>query len=87
MAKKPLVRGDLIKVTWADIQEDPVGDPNAARPSERVTYGLWWAQELRGPVECLVTTTTMDNDNSHQSGYCIYPMGCVLKIDVIKRAK
>jgi len=87
VARKPLVRGDLIKVTWLDIQEDPVGDPNGARPSERVTYGLFWAQEVRGQVECLVTTTTIDNDSPHQSGYCVYPIGCILTMDVIKRAK
>jgi hypothetical protein len=85
MAPKPPARGDLVKVTWLDILEDSVGNPDAARPAERVSYALFWAKELRGPVECLVTTTTIDKDNSSQIGYCIYPFGCILKIEVVKR--
>jgi hypothetical protein len=85
MARKPLARGDLIKVHWCDICEDPVGNPDAARPSERVSYGLFWSQDVRGPVECLTTTTTLDKDGASQSGFCIYPLGCVLKIEIIKR--
>lgn len=87
MARKPLARGDLLKVYWWDIFEDPTGNPDAARPCERVSYGLFWAQEIRGPGECLVTTTTLDKDGGAQSGYCCYPMGTVLKIEVVKRAK
>ena len=87
MAKKPPAKGDLVKVTWADIQEDPVGNPDVARPAERITYGLFWAHELRGTIDCLVTTTTIDKDGPTQQGYCCYPWGCVLDIEVVKRAK
>ena len=87
MARKPLVRGDLLKIHWVDIYEDPTGNPDAARPSERASFGLFWAQEIRGPVECVVTTTTLDKDGPAQSGYCIYPLGTILKIEVVKRAK
>jgi hypothetical protein len=85
--RKPLARGDLIRVHWTDILEDPVGDPTSAKPAERVSYGLFWAQEMRGPCECLVTSTTFDKDGPAQQGYCIYPMGNVLKIEVVKRHK
>ena len=87
MAKKPLARGDLLRVHWWDIYEDPTGNPDAARPCERVSYGLFWVQEIRGPGECLITTTTLDKDGASQSGNCCYPMGAILKIEVVKRAK
>jgi hypothetical protein len=87
MPAKPPARGDVIKVHWQDIFEDPTGNPDAAKPSERISYGLFWAKEIRGAGECLVTTTTLDKDGASQQGYCIYPMGCVLKIEVVKRAK
>ena len=83
--RKPIARGDVIKVTWTDILEDSVSDPDKAQPAVRISYGLFWAQEVRGPCECLVTTTTLDADNSSQSGYCIYPIGNVLKIEIVKR--
>ena len=87
MARKPLCRGDLIKVTWIDALEDPVGNPDSAKCLERVSYGLFWAQEARGGHETLVTTTTTDPDGPHQQGYAAYPIGMVLKTEVIKRAK
>ena len=87
MARKPLARGDLIKVTWADICEDNAGDPNSAKCLERVSYGLFWTQEVKNGLECLVTTTTIDPDGPHQSGWCCYPIGVVRGIQVIKRAK
>jgi hypothetical protein len=87
MAPKPPTRGDVIKVSWQDILEDPIGNPDAAKPCERISYGLFWARETRGAGECLITTTTLDMDNPSQQGYCVYPMGCILKIEVVKRAK
>ena len=87
MAKKPPARGDLLKVHWCDIYEDPTGDPSTAKPIERVSFGLFFAQEVRGPGECLITTTTLDKDGTTQSGYCIYPKGTILDIEVVKRAR
>ena len=83
--KKPLARGDVISITWVDIYEDPVGNPDTAKPAERVSLGRFWAQEERGGVSCLITSTTIDPDGPAQQGYCVYPMGCVVKIDIIKR--
>lgn len=87
MARKPLQRGDIIKVSWLDIQEDSVGNPDAAKPAARITYGLFWAQEIRGGIECLITTTTEDDDGHQQCGWACFPMGIVTKIDVIKRKR
>jgi hypothetical protein len=84
---KPLARGDLIRVTWVDILESANENTDSAKPMERCSYGLFWAQEIRGPVECLITTTTIDKDGPQQQGYCVYPIGCVIKTEVIKRHK
>ena len=86
MARKPLARGDLIKVTWRDCTEDAVGNPDSAKCIERVTYGLFWNQ-TEGIEGTLVTTTTIDPDGPHQSGWCAYPNGMVVNVTVIKRAK
>lgn len=87
MARKPLSRGDLIKITWLDCTEESTGNPETGKCIERVSYGLFWAQEPRGGHETLVTTTTIDPDGPHQSGWCAYPIGMVLKTEVIKRHK
>lgn len=87
MPRKPPSRGDVVRVTWVDIQESATESPETCKPAERVSYGLYWAQEKRGPVDCLVTTTTIDKDGPHQSGYCCYPMGVVINVEVIKRIK
>lgn len=85
MAKKPPARGDVVRVTWLDILEDPAGNPDTCKASERVSFGLYWAEEMRGPAKCLITTTTIDKDSTGQQGYCCYPIGCILNIDVVKR--
>lgn len=87
MARKPLKRGDLIKVTWIDATDDSVGDPDTASCVERVSYGLFWSQGPRNGHEILVTTTTIDSHGTHQSGYSALPIGMVTKIEVIKRGK
>jgi len=85
--KKPLARGDLLKVYWCDIVECPTGNPDTARPAERISYGLFWAEELRSNIPCLITTTTDDIGGNEDSGYCLYPRSNVLKIEVVRRAK
>lgn len=76
-----LKRGDLIQVNWVDIQEDPVGDPDKARLPLRISFGIFWNKT----PEALITTSTIDEgENSTQSGYCIYPLGCVQKVVKIK---
>ena len=85
--KKPPARGDLVKVTWRDVYEDATVNPELGKTIERVSYGLFWADELRGGHQTLVTTTTIDPDGPQQAGYCAYPRGMVLTIDIIKRHK
>ena len=80
-------RGDVIRVHWLDVQEDPVGSPETCVPASRVSLGLFWAHEQRGEVDCLVTTTTIDTDGPHQQGYCVYPYALIRRIEVIKRAR
>lgn len=81
-------RGDLIQVDWVDIAEDPVGDPNKAQLARRTSYGLFWEIRQDGAQEVLVTTTTVDKGiYAEQSGYCIYPFACVVKMSVIKKRK
>jgi hypothetical protein len=78
-------RGDLVRVDWLDIREDPSGDPETAELARRTTFGLFWARRTDSGVRVLVTTTTVDEDHDLQSGYCIYPMSCVVKIRMVRR--
>lgn len=80
-------RGDLIQCDWIDIVSNPTGDPATGAPIERTSYGLFWAQEERGGFDCLITTDTLDEEDHHQSGYTVYPIGAVVEITVIKRAR
>lgn len=82
------LRGDLVEISWLDICEDVVGDPDEAKLSRRTSYALFWERRKdEHGVEVLVTTTTMDDDLSGQNGYCIYPALCVTRMKVIKRAR
>ena len=83
----PPARGDLVEVTWVDINEEPVGDPDAAKLARRTSYGLFWCERQDTGLPVLVTTTTRDDGPAHQSGYCIYPTACVVKLTVVKRAR
>ena len=83
----PPARGDLVEVQWVDINEEPVGDPDAAKLARRTSYGLFWCQKEDAGVPVLVTTTTMDDGPAHQSGYCIYPVSCVVKLKIVKRGR
>ena len=49
------------------------------------SYDLCWAEEVRGPCLCLVTTTTDDQGEHDQAGYCLYSRANVLKIEVVSR--
>ena len=80
-------RGDFVEVRWVDTSEDPVGDPNKATLSHRVSYGIYWDQRTEGDLPVLVTTTTIDKDGPDQQGYCIYPMSNVTSLLVIKRKR
>ena len=82
-----LARGDLLRVEWVDIAEDPVGNPAVAQLARRTSYGLFWAFQESLGVPCVVTTTTVDHDVSGQNGYVIYPVGCVRGVVVIKRVR
>jgi hypothetical protein len=80
-------RGDLLEIHWADIYEDSVGDPVKASLGKRISFGLFWAEITSLGIPCLVTTTTIDEKDTSQSGYCIYPLACILKVQCIKRAR
>ena len=49
------------------------------------SYDLCWAEEVRGPCLCLVTTTTDDQGEHDQAGYCLYSRANVLKIELVSR--
>lgn len=79
-----LQKFDRIEVQWRDICEDPTGNPANATAARRMSIGLFLeVKEDRG-IESLVTSTTID-DITDQSGYCIYPIGCVEKVKVVRR--
>ena len=82
-----LLRGDLLRVEWVDIAEDPLGNPALASLARRTSYGLFWGFQESHGVHCLVTTTTVDHDVSGQNGYVIYPLGCIRNVTVIKRVR
>jgi hypothetical protein len=82
-----LQRGDLLRVEWVDIAEDPVGSPSTAQLARRTSYGLFWGLQDSHGFSCLVTTTTVDHDVQDQNGYVIYPLGCIRDVSVIKRAR
>lgn len=84
-----LNRGDLIRVEWTDIYEDPTGNPNEAELARRTSFGLYWdvKEDVKTGVKCLVTTTTIDEHESDepQGGFCCYPLGAIAKIEVVKK--
>jgi hypothetical protein len=88
MTLQPAERGDLCEIHWVDINEEPVGDPNKAGLSHRVSYGLYWSHIEEQGIPCIVTTTTTDpSDLSGQQGYCIYPEACVTSLTVVRKAR
>lgn len=82
-----LRQGDVISVHWVDIYEDSVGDPGKAELAPRFSVGLYWGARKSHGIESLVTTTTLDVEDSNQQGYCIYPLSCVLKLGILKRTR
>jgi hypothetical protein len=82
-----LQRGDLIRVEWVDIAEEPSGNPATAQLARRTSYGLFWGLQDSFSLACLVTTTTVDHDVQGQNGYTIYPLGCVADVQIIKRSR
>ena len=87
LEKLDLLRGDVLRVEWVDIAEDPLGNPALASLARRASYGLYWGLQESHGLPCLVTTTTVDHDVSGQNGYVIYPLGCVRGVEVIKRTR
>lgn len=87
LALPELYRGDLIEVTWLDIFEDSIGNPDKAEVAHRVSFGLYWAQITQHDHPILITTTTIDNKDDASSGFCAYPLGVVISLKIIKRAK
>lgn len=80
-------RGDVICVEWVDIYEDATGNPEAATLARRTSFGLYWMEREDHGIPVLVTTTTIDPDGPTQQGYCIYPLSCIRKLTIIKKAR
>jgi hypothetical protein len=80
-------RGNLIRVIWYDVSEDPVGSPESATLSRRTSYGIFWAFRKDHNLDVLVTTTTVDEDGHEQSGYCIYPAANIESIKVYDKGE
>lgn len=87
MASKAPERGDLVEIIWSDIYEDATGNPENAKLSRRTSYGLYWSAREDDSIPVIITTTTIDSDGPAQQGFCIYPVACVRKITVIKKAR
>ena len=89
MPRTEPIRGDLLEIRWVDIHEDSVGDPNSADLARRTSFGLFWDRVQRGGIECLVTTTTLDNPDQvdGQNGWCIYPLGCITGMKIVRRVR
>lgn len=85
MSARPPAKGDLVRVDWLDIQEDPTGDPDDATLQRRSSFGLYWERRRDDGHPVLVTTTTVDEHGASESGYCIYPLACIRKVRVIRR--
>lgn len=85
--KEPPLRGDLIEIHWYDVLEDNVGDPHTASLARRVSIGYFWEEKVDRGVPSLVTTSTVEKSEISNSGYCIYPMSLVSKINVIRRKR
>ena len=83
----PLARGDLIQIEWVDIFEDAGGNPDEAKLYKRISYGLFWTKRQDDGVSVVVTTTTLDEADHSQQGYCIYPEACIRSLKIIKRAR
>lgn len=86
--EQALHRGDLIQVEWSDILEDPAGDVKKAQVGKRTSFALFWEvkdDDSGNPI--LVTTTTVDELDTGQMGYCAYPLGAVRNIHLIRRGK
>jgi len=79
----------LLKVTWFDIANDSVGDPDRVSLAERVTYGLFWklAIDEDSEIDCIVLTVSDDKDDSSQQGWWCIPMACLSEIEVIRRPR
>jgi len=77
-------RGDLVEVQWVDIFEDSTGDPENAQLAPRLSVGYFWGRRESQGIDCIVTTTTMDDAND-QNGWCCYPEPCVRRIKIIRK--
>lgn len=81
-----LERGDPIGIDWADVYENPTGDPNSAVLAKRHSIGYFWGKGEDRGIPVIITTTTIDEIDGSQ-GYCIYPVVLILQIREIKRKR
>lgn len=81
-------RGDVVALSWADICASETGDTSKAAVVIRDTIAYFWERKDSEGFPCVVITSTLDNDGSHdQQGWtCI--MECVIvEATVIKRGR
>lgn len=84
-----MLRGDIIQIDWVDIHEDPTGNPDKADLAKRRSWGQFWGFKKDRGLDCLVTTSTMEMDATgyDQSGFCIYPIDCILDAIILKKVR
>lgn len=87
MSVTDLLRGDLVEITWVDIYENPVGNPDEADVARRVSIGLFWERRSNGDGVPMVVTTTTTDDNHDQAGYCCYPEGVIVGLKILKKVR
>lgn len=82
-------RGDLMRVEWADITMDPVGNPDTAALARRVQFLMFWeSRPSIGGISALIFHNTHDEEIvGNQQGYTIIPSACVISMTPVKRVR
>lgn len=89
LAELELTQKTLLKLSWADITDDTVGDPDEAHLTERHTYALFWSlveDEVTG-IDCMVLTYTDDPDVAAQQGWLCVPLDVISEVEVVRRPR
>ena len=89
--------GDAVRIAWLDILENPTADPKDVVPDVRITppppgsviYLGEFEQVLEGNrlVKFIRTSGDYSKSDKQHIGACVYPIGCVLDIIVVRRAR
>jgi len=83
--KKPLKRGDTVRVVWLDIHTDPVGDPTDADVELFDTVGKFvcWRKSKHGGKALITTDST--NPDGEPYGWSAYPKGCIKRVERVTK--